>query len=70
MNRWLKSRFGNESYVPVFKELNVSNYVMNATRALQHSLSNAALDEDCREYLQEILSNAIRFIDWIQSGMK
>ena len=52
MNRWLKSRFGNESYVPVFKELNVSNYVMNATSALQHSLSNAALDEDCREYLQ------------------
>lgn len=70
MNRGLKGRFGNESYVPVFKELNVTQYVMNATSALQQSLSNAGLDDDCREYLQEILSNAIRFIDWIQSGMK
>lgn len=66
----MNGRFGSESYVSIFKELDASNYVMNATSALQHSITNTVLDEDCREYLQEILSNAIRFIDWIQGGMK
>ena len=62
--------FGNEVYVPIFKELNVTSYVNNATYALQGLLQRTALDEDCAEYLNEILSNAVRFIDWIQGGMK
>jgi hypothetical protein len=64
--------FGNEKYVPIFKNLNVTSYVMNATSALQTSLASSTLDldEDCEAYLSEILSNAVRFIDWIQGGMK
>lgn len=64
------SRFGNEVYVPLFKELNITSYVNNATYTLQSLLQRTALDEDCAEYLGDILSNAIRFIDWIQGGMK
>ena len=44
---------------------------MNATSALQAALEASAkeLDADCLEYLSEILSNAVRFVEWIQSGM-
>ena len=45
--------------------------MINATNALQAALRDPAkeLDEDCLEYLSEILSNAVRFVEWIQSGM-
>ena len=66
----LIDRFGNEVYIAIFKELNITSYVNNATYALQGLLQRTALDEDCAEYLGDILSNAIRFIDWIQGGMK
>lgn len=65
-------RFGNEKFVPIFKELNLNQYVYDATNALQTSLTRqeSTLDNDCKEYLYEILDNAVRFIDWIQGGMK
>ena len=70
INKQLTDRFGNEVYIPLFKELNITSYVNNATYTLQSLLQRTALDEDCAEYLGDILSNAIRFIDWIQGGMK
>ena len=50
--------------------MQVTKYVYDATSALQSRIGKVEVDPDCAEYLDEILSNAIRFIDWIQSGMK
>lgn len=57
--------------MPIFKSLQLEQFVYNATNALQTSLNQqeANLDIDCKEYLYEILDNAVRFIDWIQGGM-
>lgn len=65
-------RFGNEKYVPIFKSLQLNQFVYDATNALRSSLNqhDRELDDDCREYLYEILDNAVRFIGWIQGGMK
>ena len=57
-------RFGSDSFVPLFKSMQCTQTVMNATNALQKT------DEDAAEYLDEILSNAFAFISWIQDGMK
>ena len=66
------SSFGENKFIPIFQSLALSSYVMNATSALQSLLSKdtSTLDEDCLDYLNDILSNALRFIDWIQSGMQ
>ena len=66
----MESRFGDERYVPMFKQMQVTQYVYDATNALQSRIGKVEVDADCAEYLDEILSNAVRFIDWIQSGMK
>lgn len=54
----------------MFREMQVTKYVYDATSALQGLIGKVEVDADCAEYLEEILSNAVRFIDWIQSGMK
>lgn len=66
------SSFGENKFIPIFQSLDLSSYVMNATSALRSLLSKdtSTLDEDCLDYLNDILSNALRFIDWIQSGMQ
>ncbi|KAK8829044.1 hypothetical protein AV274_0113 [Blastocystis sp. ATCC 50177/Nand II] len=63
--------FGSDAYVPVFRSLQCTQTVMDATSALQKALRESAseLDEDALEYLNEILSNAFAFISWIQGGM-
>ena len=68
---WLRCRFGETKFVPIFRKLELTSYAMNATSALQAALAASAreLDADCVEYLSEILSNAVRFVEWIQSGM-
>ena len=65
-------RFGSDSFVPLFKSMQCTQTVMNATNALQKTLREKSgdLDEDAAEYLDEILSNAFAFISWIQDGMK
>ena len=66
----VECRFGNEVYVPMFREMQVTKVVYDATSALQSRIGKVEVDADCAEYLDEVLSNAVRFIDWIQSGMK
>ena len=68
----MKCRFGNEKFVPIFQALQLNQYVYDATNALQSALSknDLDLDDDCVDFLTETLNNAIRFIDWIQGGMK
>ena len=66
----IEGRFGDEGYVPLFREMQVEKVVYDATSALQSRIGKVEVDADCAEYLDEILSNAVRFIDWIQSGMK
>ena len=69
--RGVRRRFGSDAYVPVFRSLQCTQTVMDATSALQKALREGAseLDEDALEYLNEILSNAFAFISWIQGGM-
>ena len=69
---WIKYRFGNEKFVPIFQALQLNQYVYDATNALQSALSknDLDLDDDCVDFLTETLNNAVRFIDWIQGGMK
>ena len=69
--RGVRRRFGSDAYVPVFRSLQCTQTVMDATSALQKALRESAseLDEDALEYLNEILSNAFAFISWIQGGM-
>ena len=57
--------------MPIFRKLELTSYAVNATSALQAALETSAqeLDADCVEYLSEILSNAVRFVEWIQGGM-
>ena len=54
----------------MFREMQVMKVVYDATSALQSRIGKVEVDADCAEYLDEVLSNAVRFIDWIQSGMK
>lgn len=66
------SRFGDEKFVPIFQALQLNQYVYDATNALQAALSrqDLDLDDDCVDFLTDTLNNAVRFIDWIQAGMK
>lgn len=59
MRRGVDGRFGDERYGVLFREMQVTKYVYDATSALQSRIGKVEVDPDCAEYLDEILSNAV-----------